>query len=259
MFQRVLLDFVLKTFGLGAENEPRARIRGHSRERLSTPPNPLVGGTLGSLVANLVFRSKRSLPYQREVWRDCLYGRGLFRETHKKKDSFMLSFVRWAENETRTRDPNLGKVVLYQLSYFRNMFHILTFLRFSLPRLDVLILLGQGCALLSWAISAICIALAEPYRLIAGANIGQIFYSTKYLLKKIINFSLRRLSPHARHAVFSRYSLFWDDKTHRQAAVNHQKGLWRLYEWYANSVIGAFGVQLFCSKNAPKTPIFTPA
>ena len=26
----------------------------------------------------------------------------------------------WAENETRTRDPNLGKVVLYQLSYFRN-------------------------------------------------------------------------------------------------------------------------------------------
>ncbi len=27
-------------------------------------------------------------------------------------------FVR-AENEARTRDPNLGKVVLYQLSYFR--------------------------------------------------------------------------------------------------------------------------------------------
>ena len=27
-----------------------------------------------------------------------------------------------AENETRTRDPNLGKVVLYQLSYFRSMF-----------------------------------------------------------------------------------------------------------------------------------------
>ena len=24
-----------------------------------------------------------------------------------------------AENGTRTRDPNLGKVVLYQLSYFR--------------------------------------------------------------------------------------------------------------------------------------------
>ena len=29
-----------------------------------------------------------------------------------------------AENETRTRDPDLGKVVLYQLSYFRNFFLI---------------------------------------------------------------------------------------------------------------------------------------
>ena len=28
-------------------------------------------------------------------------------------------FQKRAENETRTRDPNLGKVVLYQLSYFR--------------------------------------------------------------------------------------------------------------------------------------------
>ena len=27
-----------------------------------------------------------------------------------------------AENGTRTRDPNLGKVVLYQLSYFRKNF-----------------------------------------------------------------------------------------------------------------------------------------
>ena len=27
-----------------------------------------------------------------------------------------------AENETRTRDPNLGKVMLYQLSYFRRSF-----------------------------------------------------------------------------------------------------------------------------------------
>lgn len=35
---------------------------------------------------------------------------------------FFLCFPfkkRRAENETRTRDPNLGKVVLYQLSYFR--------------------------------------------------------------------------------------------------------------------------------------------
>ena len=32
-----------------------------------------------------------------------------------------LSFF-GAENETRTRDPNLGKVMLYQLSYFRLSF-----------------------------------------------------------------------------------------------------------------------------------------
>ena len=32
-----------------------------------------------------------------------------------------------AENETRTRDPNLGKVVLYQLSYFRIFFEELSF------------------------------------------------------------------------------------------------------------------------------------
>ena len=38
----------------------------------------------------------------------------------KVKSAFLLTaFVFGAENETRTRDPNLGKVVLYQLSYFR--------------------------------------------------------------------------------------------------------------------------------------------
>ena len=32
-----------------------------------------------------------------------------------------LFVIERAENETRTRDPNLGKVMLYQLSYFRKM------------------------------------------------------------------------------------------------------------------------------------------
>ena len=36
----------------------------------------------------------------------------------KKKSQISLRLFR-AENEARTRDPNLGKVVLYQLSYFR--------------------------------------------------------------------------------------------------------------------------------------------
>ena len=54
-----------------------------------------------------------------------------------------------AENETRTRDPNLGKVVLYQLSYFR----IVDFR------------------------SGIC---CNRYFLIASAKIWQIFFLCKY-------------------------------------------------------------------------------
>ena len=40
---------------------------------------------------------------------------------HKDFSSYYNLFLKAlrAENETRTRDPNLGKVVLYQLSYFR--------------------------------------------------------------------------------------------------------------------------------------------
>ena len=37
-------------------------------------------------------------------------------------DFVLKTFGLGAENETRTRDPNLGKVVLYQLSYFRITF-----------------------------------------------------------------------------------------------------------------------------------------
>ena len=37
-------------------------------------------------------------------------------------DFVLKTFGLGAENETRTRDPNLGKVVLYQLSYFRICF-----------------------------------------------------------------------------------------------------------------------------------------
>ena len=38
---------------------------------------------------------------------------------HLHKKSRNASGPCGAENETRTRDPDLGKVVLYQLSYFR--------------------------------------------------------------------------------------------------------------------------------------------
>ena len=62
-------------------------------------------------------------------------------------DFVLKTFGLGAENETRTRDPNLGKVVLYQLSYFRILFAFSLFKPFPLPRLDYIILLGQGCAL----------------------------------------------------------------------------------------------------------------
>ena len=61
---------------------------------------------------------------------------GIFRFTYSRPGK-VKSFVstdstiravlgRGAENETRTRDPNLGKVVLYQLSYFRRQGHVLS-------------------------------------------------------------------------------------------------------------------------------------
>ena len=40
-------------------------------------------------------------------------------ENKRTTDFSMVLFG--AENETRTRDPHLGKVVLYQLSYFRKL------------------------------------------------------------------------------------------------------------------------------------------
>ena len=61
MFQRVLLDFVLNSFGLGAENEPRARIRGHFSRTIFTPPNPLTGGNSGSLRGSFSAPSEASL------------------------------------------------------------------------------------------------------------------------------------------------------------------------------------------------------
>ena len=45
--------------------------------------------------------------------------------TQKKEErtSFccLILSLKRAENEARTRDPNLGKVMLYQLSYFRKI------------------------------------------------------------------------------------------------------------------------------------------
>ena len=50
---------------------------------------------------------------------------------HLHKKSRLPSGPCGAENETRTRDPDLGKVVLYQLSYFRLLSAVGVFVRDS--------------------------------------------------------------------------------------------------------------------------------
>ena len=58
--------------------------------------------------------SKRYLPTTNEKPSETMFQRVLL-------DFVLRTFELGAENETRTRDPNLGKVVLYQLSYFRKV------------------------------------------------------------------------------------------------------------------------------------------
>ena len=58
-------------------------------------------------------------------------GYGQKKENQQMLDSHSL-FLR-AENEARTRDPNLGKVMLYQLSYFR-IFVLVKEMRLELTR-----------------------------------------------------------------------------------------------------------------------------
>ena len=43
-------------------------------------------------------------------------------QTKNQQPHFCKLLILRAENGTRTRDLNLGKVALYQLSYFRNLF-----------------------------------------------------------------------------------------------------------------------------------------
>ena len=59
-----------------------------------------------------------------------------------------------AEDEARTRDPNLGKVVLYQLSYFRINYGGRRWIRttegenqqiYSLPHLATLVFSQNSC------------------------------------------------------------------------------------------------------------------
>ena len=63
---------------------------------------------------------------------DCIYNCTSSGYLQKKRDDFS-SLVFGAEDEARTRDPNLGKVVLYQLSYFR----IVPLFSFGIAKVDI--------------------------------------------------------------------------------------------------------------------------
>ena len=83
-----------------------------------------------SFLATLWLPMKIRMPQNQMIKRHSLYSkRDLNPHSHHWPRDFKslvstdstirAAFQRRAENETRTRDPNLGKVVLYQLSYFR--------------------------------------------------------------------------------------------------------------------------------------------
>ena len=53
------------------------------------------------------------------TWLSLVHYNRLFDSLDTNKNAPHCCEAFGAENETRTRDPDLGKVVLYQLSYFR--------------------------------------------------------------------------------------------------------------------------------------------
>ena len=66
-------------------------------------------------------RTRTCTSLNTRTWNERVYQ---FRHSGKtplleKKRRTTVLHLAWAENGTRTRDPDLGKVVLYQLSYFR--------------------------------------------------------------------------------------------------------------------------------------------
>ena len=52
-------------------------------------------------------------------------------QKQKADNRLIISLLLGAENGTRTRDLNLGKVALYQLSYFRKMCDLLSEIAFA--------------------------------------------------------------------------------------------------------------------------------
>ena len=99
--------------------------------------------------------------------------------THGRKrktsdNSLIITRLSWAENGTRTRDLNLGKVALYQLSYFRITLQTFRFVNLSLFIREVLFTPPRMFVNLATSRSR-CL-----YR-IASAKICQKNYSPKLL------------------------------------------------------------------------------
>ena len=97
-------------------------------------------------------------------------------------DFVLKTFGLGAENETRTRDPNLGKVVLYQLSYFRVFAD--SFVLLTLPRLEF-DTLGGKVVLYQLSYFRITFRTQSSYFPIASAKVAPFLISPKYLAKKI--------------------------------------------------------------------------
>ena len=76
------------------------------------PPYPLRKGD----VSLMHFRFAQQLVRTFAGAQDDILDRGVYKQ---KREPVKTDSLSRAENEARTRDPNLGKVMLYQLSYFR--------------------------------------------------------------------------------------------------------------------------------------------
>ena len=100
---------------LGAENETRTQ----ARLRLPFTYSPQSAAPTAPSGSSRESESGRKVP-------------------QTKKETTRRQSLLGAENETRTRDPNLGKVVLYQLSYFRKIFDFALNLAAARHRIDSL-------------------------------------------------------------------------------------------------------------------------
>ena len=73
----------------------------------------------------LPLSGKRGSNSRPQPWQGCALPTELFpRLIYASFCKLKFKISKRAENEARTRDPNLGKVVLYQLSYFRIAFRL---------------------------------------------------------------------------------------------------------------------------------------